>query len=122
MNRRRFVSGVAALMGMGAVGVAAVPASRPERFTYRGWAMRWSGWLKPVNQVVELGYWSAHKGERIVVAATTGTVSELRTTAACFSTCRESGWPWIDATSTDGERAEVQRRALDELMRHIGRA
>lgn len=57
MNRRRFLCGT--LAGSASLALAKVPDVGPNEFVYRGWRVRWRGWIEPVNQNVRVGVWLA---------------------------------------------------------------
>lgn len=123
MNRRGFFGKLAAVAAVGAV-VAPVKADeRPDVFDRNGWRVQWHGWQRPVNQRIEIGYWSAHRvgddSGDYVYCTTMGVCDEAgRYYAINTSSTRE--WPPLDGTHSPRTAELVKRAALARLLERLG--
>lgn len=138
LQRRRFFSGLAAVVGgvLAAPAVQALPtplkpASQPDRFTYRGYDVQWCGYRRSVNQAIELGFWTAFRLTRFrlgdaerpfcgridYVSTTGGVVSPFSELDCIDGTIRHrDGWTTLTPYSTDADRERLKQRALHALL------
>jgi hypothetical protein len=60
MNRRELIKMIPAAAALPAMGVLSRDSSISGADDYRGFKLWWSGWMRPVNQMVFCGQWIAH--------------------------------------------------------------
>lgn len=128
MNRRAFLHRFG--IGVSAIAIAAQPGhaeSHPDRFTFNGWDVRWSGWREPVNQAMTFGVWIAwptshHEPQALAHYATTlngygGRLAEL----AVMDTVWDHAWPSprLMAQTAPQDRDFLKQRACRALLEHL---
>lgn len=96
-----------------------------DEFDYRGMRVRWSGWQRPVNQIVVIGFWYAfRKGERKVFYQTTVGSDGLMNELDVIDVSWYEGWPRptpMELSSPEDFEA-VKRRAKVALLTFLDRS
>lgn len=113
MQRRHFLSG---LFGVGVIGASRVTAA-PVADTHQigPWRVTWKAYVRPVDQLTEIGAWMAQRDEgEVMVASTTGCLQCLSSPFYAFDVRAEPGWSALPAD--DAERATLKARAYAVLV------
>lgn len=130
MTRRTFLSRCGLGVSAAALASQAVTAesSYPDRFTYRGYDVRWTGWREPMNQALVFGAWFAWPSTQreswpvghvaTTMAGYVGTVHELDV----FDTHYDRQWPspsFDVPNMPSAERDALKQRACRALLEHL---
>lgn len=121
---RRGLFGWCGLAGGAAVlGETSPSASRPDRFDYHGFPIRWAGWRLMDNQDLRFGVWIAsvpadESGRNMLAATTLGIVSRYRE-AEMLDLTRAPGWPWLTSASSERDADAVKARAVTALLERL---
>jgi hypothetical protein len=121
MNRRVFFRVFSGVPVTALVDRATAP--RPDAFSYHGWRVRWSGWRHSPNQIVQMGFWSAHRhpNDQSPYATTLGVVSSVPELGEINWTRLDHHVPYNPAIHTEIQFEAAKEWARQRLLAALDR-